>query len=180
MDSSAQLPVGTIVAFLQSSANIPSNWFLCDGKTVIPAQYMELIQALGSDLTPNLCGRTLIGAGAPPYPAPRQSDGSFPNFAPGAEWEVGDTGGEFQHQLVTTEIPAHNHFFDSSQWFGFGLGPSTWITGDDGRWVMCQQGTAGDMSKVIVPTGGDGAHNTMQPYYAVNYIIYGGEPDKIK
>jgi microcystin-dependent protein len=82
--------------------------------------------------------------------------------------------------LVTTEIPSHNHFFDSSQWYDFGLGPSSWQPDDDGRNVMCQQATAGDPNKVIAPTGGDGAHNTMQPYYAVNYIIYGGEPDNTK
>ena len=157
---SFDVPMGTIVAFVLSASNIPNGWLPCDG-SAIPAQYQELISALGSNNTPNLTGRTLIGTGVPDDSA--QSDGSIPNFTPGLNWSVGYTGGEFAHQLVTAEMPSHNH----SLVYEFDL--ASGCHSDTGS-SPCLSSTVNYTNN----TGGDAVHNTMQPYYAVNYIIFAG------
>ena len=76
--------MGTIVAFaLNFEPNNPpfKGWLLCDGSQV-PSQYQELKNMLPNGRTPNLCGRTLIGAGTPDTSS-LQSDGrSTMNFPP--------------------------------------------------------------------------------------------------
>lgn len=84
------VPLGTVVAFaLQYAANVPPGWLLCDG-SAIPPQYQGLITALGSNYTPNLTGRTLVGAGT--------------------GWLLASTGGEAEHALSAEEMPSHQHF----------------------------------------------------------------------
>src|SRR4051812_11041035 len=101
------VPMGTIVACLLSAKNIPDRWLPCDGSEIPAEEFQELRTALGSDTTPNLAGRTLIGTGTPD--TGQQSDGSYPNFASGAEWTLDFTGGEAAHQLVVGEMPSHIH-----------------------------------------------------------------------
>jgi microcystin-dependent protein len=160
------VPMGTILAFALVTNNIPPDWLLCDG-SAIPEQYENLIQAIGNN-TPNLCGRTLIGTGTPPNPGPQQSDGSYPNFDPSNNWQLAYTGGEYKHDLSIDEMPKHMHLLDTP----------------DFPMPSGIKGMAGDDFPVLVPItvplpteamGGGFSHNNMQPYYAVNYIIYAGQ-----
>jgi microcystin-dependent protein len=160
--STTQVPMGTIVAYALAKENLPQGWLLCDGSPIDPTQFQELITALGSSNTPNLAGRTLIGTGTPGTGT--QSDGTSPNF-PSSDWLLNFTGGEFQHTLVVDEMPGHDH----SLQYQFGL-DSDCHAGSGS--TPCQDSNQTNMTN---KTGGDGPHNNMQPYYAVNYIIYGGE-----
>ena len=167
--SFTQVPTGTIVAFAINSKDIPPGWLLCDGGT-IPPQYQGLIQALGQSTTPNLCGRTLIGAGQGANGT--QSDGLDPQFPTNMDGSPGYTGGEWVHKLTADELAVHAHTIHGGD-FGY-HGRS--FEGDDDN--DCPSETHPDH-----PLGGtDGAgkdvpHNTMQPYYTVNYIIYAGPGD---
>lgn len=158
--SGGAVPMGTIVAFALNVNSIPNGWLLCDGST-IPDKYQELITALGNNQTPNLGGRTLVGTGKPDS-AP-QSDGTSPNFDAGNIFPLGWTAGEYQHQLVVSEMPKHQHpllyEFDLNSGCHAGTGSTP-----------CASGTIQYTDFV----GGDGFHNTMQPYQAVNFIIYTG------
>lgn len=67
---------------------------------------------------------------------------------------VAQTGGEKTHQLTIAEMPAHTHAAANSLSGNAGSGASS----------VWQPGTSGS-------TGGDGAHNNLQPYISLNYLI---------
>ena len=103
-------------------ADIPAGWTLCDG----------------TDGTPDLTDRFVIGAGS--------------THAPGA------TGGEAEHTLTESELPAHDHDIRGSA--GEADAPTfrTATTGDP---------VAGSTES----TGGDEAHENRPPFYALAYIM---------
>ena len=200
------LPIGTILATVANNA--PSDWLLCDG-SVIPEAYSELIELLGNKTTPNLVGRTLVGAGSISTSNAVQADGSTPNFAfPSSLINLpsGYTGGEYQHTLSLPEMPCHQHFGwgeangasgsngndDNGAWgFGRSNGDANWFgaNGNDSDNYLYGSTFAGgvlntDGTTNQIPTSsgqagtamtGTAAHLTMQPYYAVNYIIFAGQ-----
>ena len=85
------LPLGSIVANALAKEHIPAGWLPCDGSE-IPGEYQELATLLGCNYTPDLTGKTLIGAG-----------GSY---------SLGQTGGEARHTLTEDEIPPHHHEYE--------------------------------------------------------------------
>jgi len=159
-------PMGAILPFALPIVNLPSGWLPCDG-SAIPQEYEEFITVLGSPTTPNLAGRTLIGAGV--GAAGLQTDNLDPKF-PATSFNVGSTGGEFAHELSINEMPSHTHGFTGV------YGGDIYSWGWDGSAipVMVNQGAQTD------PAGGNLPHNNMQPYFVVSYIIYPGEPTKTK
>lgn len=105
------------------------------------------------------------------------SDTSFnPNTAWGGTWvedtagrvlvamdtgtftTVGATGGEETHTLITSEIPRHRHYSGAR-----------WTTDAGAGYVYGSNGTGGggDYDNVTGWTGGNGAHNNLQPYIVV-------------
>ena len=87
-------------------------------------------------------GRTLVGI--------NPNDASFNT--------VEEVGGEKTHKLTTTEIPSHTHKTGIKTDSGYGPGP----TGNATAQVFYSQ-TVSDTSA----TGGNGAHNNLQPYIVV-------------
>ena len=99
----------------------------------------------GSSGTPNLTDRFVIHADA---------DAAGTN-------NVGDTGGASTHTLTVAEMPAHTHPVDIK---GNGITPGTIISGSD---------NVGDpgVNPPTESTGGGGAHNNRDRYYALAYIM---------
>lgn len=144
------LPPGRIDAY--AGETVPDGWLLCDGGEYSQSDYPELFSAIGTVwggttetfLVPDLTNRVVVGSG-----------GLF-SFA--------ETGGESAHTLTTTEMPSHSHtvpsfadtpfVFPGEDVFGASIIPI----------VSANTGSA----------GGDGSHNNLQPYAAMNYIIYAG------
>lgn len=157
------IPVGLIHPF--ASSLIPDGYLLCDGSSLLTTDYPELFAVIGYSFggsgtafsLPDLVDRTIIG-----------SSGTF-SFA--------DTGGESEVILDVSQIPSHTHT-DSGHTHSIPLVTS----------LPAQAGVgfAGDVTVPVLTsntgvssannqnTGGDGAHNNMQPYIALTYLIYAG------
>lgn len=97
-------------------------------------------------------GRTLVGVDT--------SDSDFST--------VKKTGGEKTHKLTVSEMPSHTHNYRLSGGYG-GLGSST--ENNHGKIYGAKDGSwwnytfKVDEGEVIYSTGGDTAHNNLQPYY---------------
>ena len=74
-------PVGGIIMWSGSPADVPDGWALCDGRTS------------NGRTTPNLSGKFVVGYSS-----------SDSDYNP-----VGKTGGEKKHTLTVAEMPSHSH-----------------------------------------------------------------------
>lgn len=83
----------------------------------------------------------------------------------GENYETGATGGAKTKTLATTEMPAHSHSIDGySAGGGSGTQMITPMNSSAGSPISFQYASA-------VTTGDGRAHNLMQPYITINYII---------
>ncbi len=151
-------PKGMIVAWYDGNNNVPKGWAYCDGKKYkldsnYIAQEVSLTDMDGT-LTPDLRGRTIIGAGNGPGLTPRENNIS---------------GGDENHTLDITEMPSHKHKLR----LGEGGSPSS---GWNASMVTDRQHRWGD--SMSANAGGDPNNNNitkpfslMQPFFVLGYII---------
>jgi microcystin-dependent protein len=145
------VPVGGIIAWSGTIANIPGNWALCDG----------------NNGTPNLKAKFLVGAEF-------ESGGAGNNTT---SYNVGHTGGENTHTLTTDEMPSHTHTQNSHAHTGTNEGGYARDGGGAGTNVASR--TAGSAYGVITGsatatnqnTGGGASHENRPPYYALAWIM---------
>lgn len=159
-------PTGSIVLF---AVNIPpTGWLNCDGSAVSRTTYSALFAVLGITYgtgdgsttfnLPDLRGRTAIGVG--------QGTG-LTNRALAA------SGGEETHQLTIAELASHTHIQNAHShnvYYQANAAAGSAGTGVSGSGTF----TGGNTTATTATnqnTGGDGAHNTMPPFLALNYII---------
>ena len=149
------VPTGTISAYGASTA--PTSWLLCDGAAVSRTTYAALFAIISTTYgagdgsttfnVPNLKGRVPVGLDA----AQTEFDA------------LAETGGTKTHTLVTSEIPAHTHTVPERGKVGAGDAATQ------------PRAAAGANDAIDVPatgsTGGGGAHQNLQPYLVINYII---------
>ena len=148
------LPVGSISAY--SGENIPTNWLKCNGQAISRTTYADLFSVIGTTYgsgdgsttfnLPNISERVIVG---------NNGDGEF---------SLGNTGGEKEHALTINEMPSHTHLYRAS--IGAGNAEGTLNFGGQNGGVI-----SGSYGNAIQNTGGSQAHNNMQPYIALNYII---------
>jgi microcystin-dependent protein len=147
--------------FAGPDTSIPTGWLLCDGRQIPRSSPYDAlftilssgtIYGAGDGVTtynlPNLQGRVPVGT----------TTASIP---PGITSKtLGAVAGEETHTLTQDEMPSHTHTSTNGliySQYGFGYGGSGNLTA---------QGNS-DVSL----TGAGLAHNNMQPYLVLNYII---------
>ena len=148
-----------------AGATAPTGWLLCFGQAISRTTYSDLYAVVGTTYgagdgsttfnLPDLRGRVIAGKDdMGGTSADRLTDQSG-----GLDGDVlGDTGGSETHTLVEAELASHTHSVPSGA-----AGASNYALG----------GPAGSfsVSQTTGSTGGDTAHNNVQPTIILTYII---------
>lgn len=147
-------PVGCINLYAGSTA--PTGWLICDGSAVSRTTYANLFSVIGTTYgtgdgsttfnIPNLKGKVPVGLDS--------NDTDFDT--------LGEIGGEKTHTLTVNEMPSHTHNYRLA------YGSNNPMNGLS--YATSIAGTFGD-EHVITKTGGGQAHNNLQPYIVMIYII---------
>lgn len=143
--------IGYIMPYMTESP--PANVLPCDGSTYLREDYPELYEVLASVFivdadhftVPDLRGRAVIGAG---------SGSGLSNR------NVGDTTGEETHQLTESELASHAHTI-----------PATIDVPVVAPGEVVTDAPVPILTSLTGYTGGDTAHNNMQPSYVLNYGV---------
>lgn len=154
--------IGEIIAYAGASSPVPSQWLVCDGSSLLRADYPDLFAVIGtaygaSDVShfniPDLRGITLIGQGG--------------------GYTLATQVGEATHTLTGAEMPGHTHtdvgHVHTEITAIAAIGAA--ITGVPVPSAIPGVGVTGSGSASLTSTGGDGAHNNMQPSLPITYLI---------
>jgi microcystin-dependent protein len=159
------MPTGALMPYAGTSA--PTGFLLCYGQAISRSTYADLFSAISTTYgtgdgsstfnLPDLRGRVVAGqddmGGSSADRLTDQTGGLNGDT-------LGDTGGSETHTLTTAQMPAHTHTVAAQQQVG---GDST------NRGGSGQLGAAATITSSS--TGGDSAHNNVQPTIILNYII---------
>lgn len=152
-------PAGTVMAFAGSTA--PVGYLICDGASILRTDYPDLFTVIGTqygsvDAThftiPDIRGRVIVG---------KSTDTEFD--------VLGETGGEKAHLNTSAEsgVPAHNHAVVCI--------PKTdaWAAPTGGLNYQYTAGAtyANPGIAANTPANAASAHNNIQPYNTLNWII---------
>jgi microcystin-dependent protein len=156
VDSVSGGPIGSVMMF--AGATAPTNYLFCRGQAISRSTYSGLFALVGTTYgagdgtttfnLPNLQTRVVAGLDA----------GGSPDVAFDA---LGETGGAKTHTLVEAEIPSHTHTIAARENPASGSAGSLGLSNAGGT-ITTRTSNA---------TGGGGAHNNLQPYIVLNYII---------
>ena len=161
---SVLMPTASIMPYAGSSA--PTGYLLCDGAAISRSTYSNLFGLLATTYgsgdgsstfnIPDLRGRVIAGHGG--------------TLLSGSADAIGATNAHSTktHTLSTAEMPAHTHNTEAG-----GGNPSPGEGSGASADVNLTVFSAADprSSFLAKSTGGDGAHNNVQPTFILNYII---------
>ena len=150
-------PVWMITPYAWTAA--PTGWLICDwtaySRTVTYSALFAVTSTLywvGDGATtfniPDLRGRVPVGKNSATFAT------------------LGSTGWAETHTLIEAEMPVHNHdaLMYAGGWAQTSLNLATWV---DSAYQDLMNGS----EQIIYNAGGGWAHNNLQPYQTINYII---------
>ncbi|MGY3452706.1 phage tail protein [Bradyrhizobium sp. USDA 4353] len=164
--------LGQIMPFAGNQA--PRGWAFCNGALLAIQPNQALFSLLGTYYggngvttfaLPDLRGRAILG-----------STGN------GGQYPAGMVSGETSVTLTVPQLPSHNHLMQASTTNGAGrvAAPTDKLFGTntfpptDTKLIFATAGV-GEVPLAtgtnITNTGGGQAHNNMQPYLVINYLI---------
>lgn len=164
----------TGMMMMWSTGTAPTGWLLCDGSDVSRTTYAALFDVIGTTYgsgsgttfrVPDTRGRTGIGSGTGPGLTNRV---------------LAATGGEEQHTLTVAEMPTHSHSItDKEHSHIVNAVPSRifnvpgGVDADWGAQIETNINTTSSFTGITGTNdaGGSNAHNNMQPFIVINYII---------
>lgn len=136
---------GTIMMY--AGVTPPDGWLICDGSAISRTAYSKLFLVIGT--------RYGVGNGSTTFNLPNLQ-GRVVIGATSPSYTIGSTGGS---ETVTLEYSDSGILNSSSEASGYGL-----------------TATAAFQNRVMIARGeGATAHNNIQPYLALNYIIHTGK-----
>ncbi|NDC83766.1 hypothetical protein EB093_08940, partial [bacterium] len=174
-------PVGTITMFAGSTA--PAGWLMCDGQGLSTGSYADLFAVIsytyggsgGTFNVPDMRGRNPVG---------KADSGTFAS--------LNASGGEVNHTLSVAEMPAHQHTGTTSTNGDHNHGFSDYYfaenNGANWGWEGSKSGSDSDNHGYVYyhttdnsgnhshtfttdAAGSSSAHNVLDPYRVVNFII---------
>lgn len=159
--------IGEIIAFAGPTSPDPLRWLACDGASLLRADYPDLFTVIGTAYgavdashfsLPDLRGRVALRFGT----------------GPGlSTYSLGDAKGDEGVTLTVAETPAHSHTDAGHTHVEATATPSL----AESPVVLPipsavpGAGVTGTGSANLSSSGGDGAHNNLQPYLAINFLI---------
>jgi microcystin-dependent protein len=181
------VPVGAIMPYGGSEA--PIGWLLCDGTEVRKSDYTDLWQAIGFNFRdpalisdngvnffalPDLRGRFALGLDNMGGPGANR-------VTSGAANQIGNSLGSENISIGIENLPEHEHDFaapSGAQYYGIRVGAGTPI---DSEAITLPVEPGGGGTQGFPSSGGikttsalGQSLDVMNPYLAVNYIIYTG------
>ena len=176
LNNNPYLPIGIVLPYATTTA--PQGWLVCNGQEVSKTTYASLWDVIGTTFgvatdpdnfkLPDLRGRVIVGNGTGSGLSDRN---------------IGQNGGEETHTLTISEIPSHNHSINDPshthntantvQKNGVNTPDGIDNEGNEINTVTTITTTSSSATTGITinNTGGGNAHNIMQPFTVLNYII---------
>lgn len=138
----------------------PRGWALCDGQ-ILPITQNESLYSL--------LGTTYGGDGRTTFALP-DLRGRAPMHV-GNGHRQGQKSGEESHTLSVTEIPAHKHTAGASPADADAADPNGATLGSANDLYRDATNLTPLHTATLANSGGGQAHNNMQPYLTLNFII---------
>jgi len=162
----AGTPLAAIIPYGGSTA--PSLWLLCFGQNVSRTTYAALFAVISTTYgvgdgsttfgIPDLRGRVVAGQDD----MGGTSADRLTGLTDGVDGDVlGGTGGTESHVLTVAQLAAHTHTIPTR-------------SQTTGNAVISQNAVTTTSTITSNSTGGDAAHNNVQPTIILNYIIFAG------
>jgi len=141
----------------------PKGWAFCNGQSLPINQNQALFSLLG----------TMYGGNGQTTFALPDFRGKVPIHV-GAGFTQGQTGGETAHTVTMSEMPQHPHFANAANVDATTNTPSNTMVLAKSQGASVYAGFASPeamLGTILSNIGGSQAHNNMQPYLVLNFII---------